>query len=1101
MKHLSKRIAALALALAMTLTLTSWASAADYADMPDNWAKAPMEAAVEAGLLQGNNGRLDPTGPLTRAQMAAILVRAFGATQSADVSKFTDVKANAWYVTQNAVPGAVFMQIMNGNDNGTFEPDKAITREAAFAILARALKLEAGVAEDLNKFKDGDKVSSWFVGEIAAMTKAGYVNGNDGMLNPKNNISRQEFAQVMYNIFGVYINEAGTYTEMGEKTVMISAHDANIENATIKGDVIIGEGVGEGDVFFKNTTIEGRVVVRGGGVNSIHFINSSTNDVLVAKIEGPVRIVMDEASEVSTVAVVAGKDAVTVEGNVRAIEAVSDTPVTVKNGTVATIKVDTTAEVTLDKATVGTMEVNVAEANVALTNESTVHTLEVAAEAAGATVTGDANTQIGIINSDADITLDGDVVVTEINGDGLVSDPNGDPVIPNPDVPLPEDVEDAFCTHDWQPDPTWKDGEALTDEQIEAGTKGNGIVVAATCGVAGRKTLICSKCGEIKSENIPATGKHVYGHTKDKKDITDPSKLDADSTDVNCVRVDENMHYVACINDGCLNVAGAKHTLTKTEGEGEDAKTVNIACLCGYERALVDEKTLPENLPEDHVHNWVECEYAENAEAEGAGETLSVKPTCGADGVLLEKCDVKYTPEGGDETTCTAVRKTTLPATGKHQWATTEDYADAAEEAERYKTDADGWFIGEAGDCVTRVMYVRQCKNCDAVEFKYGDVNVTAHKTAEGTDPIAFGAVDYDCFTAGFKAGTKCPFCLNVLTQPEAAGGSHTWEGDEGAETCSVCSRTKKNCETGHTFEKNTPAGVCDKCTFTCDHKKDGKDAGVWTYEEVKGDSSNPDKVTGYKHTKTCSICQKELVSKSPCRFSDVPGTYLAPSCSEAGHQANKKCSICGKVWDGEEIAATGKHNFDSETGKCTNLKQDGKTVCDFACTHQDAEQQDTFGYLHDVDKDGKQTHQKYCTTCGLILDEEPVLCGSWTAEGKCGTCGAEHNHDAKLKAVKDNATDAAHNLICDTCKKVVDTEAHTWGDKNGKCTVCEYECTHKDGSSTYVQNASEAKHTETHTCCGKEEAEAGCVYDQANNTKCVCGREKPAASNPDDGG
>lgn len=47
MKTLSKRIFAVVLTLAMTLTLTTWASAADFTDMPDNWAKAPLEAAVE----------------------------------------------------------------------------------------------------------------------------------------------------------------------------------------------------------------------------------------------------------------------------------------------------------------------------------------------------------------------------------------------------------------------------------------------------------------------------------------------------------------------------------------------------------------------------------------------------------------------------------------------------------------------------------------------------------------------------------------------------------------------------------------------------------------------------------------------------------------------------------------------------------------------------------------------------------------------------------------------------------------------------------------------------------------------------------------------
>lgn len=539
MKTLSKRIFAVVLTLAMTLTLTTWASAADFTDMPDNWAKAPLEAAVENGLLNGSDGLLRPTDYLTRAEMAAILVRAFGTTQSASVSGFSDVKANAWYVTQNAVPGAVFMEIMNGNSDGTFEPGKNITREQAFAVLARALKLEAGSSSVLAQFTDAAQISGWASGEVAAMVAAGYVNGSNGKLNPKGNITRQEFAQVMFNIFGDYISTAGTVTELGGKAVMINVPGVTVKDTTVHGDVIIGEGVGEGDVFFENVTIEGRVVVRGGGVNSIHFINSDSSQVLVSKIAGPVRIVADKASSVAEVAVVGGTDAVTVQGSVAKVAVEGTAPVVVKDATVGTVEVSSTAKVELDNAKVTTVAVNASNASVALTNGAAVATVDVAATAAGSTVTGEQGTTITTVKSDVSVTVAGDVKVNKTEGTGSVTDANGDVIATTPSTPsypigggstggnkptdpgtpgekpvTPPDQPD-IPTGSLTPDQSGKPDDTAPTEQEEQDkitedhkqhnyVKNDSKSTAATCTTFGVNVLECT-CGLSKTENVDKT--------------------------------------------------------------------------------------------------------------------------------------------------------------------------------------------------------------------------------------------------------------------------------------------------------------------------------------------------------------------------------------------------------------------------------------------------------------------------------------------------------------------------------------------------------------------------------------------------------------------
>ena len=71
------------------------ATASNFSDIPNDWSKTAIENAIENGLLVGDNGLVKPQDNLTRAQMAAIVNRAFASTVKADISKFTDVASTA----------------------------------------------------------------------------------------------------------------------------------------------------------------------------------------------------------------------------------------------------------------------------------------------------------------------------------------------------------------------------------------------------------------------------------------------------------------------------------------------------------------------------------------------------------------------------------------------------------------------------------------------------------------------------------------------------------------------------------------------------------------------------------------------------------------------------------------------------------------------------------------------------------------------------------------------------------------------------------------------------------------------------------------------
>lgn len=311
---MKKRVLALFLIISIILSMfPSMAFGSEFFDMPDNWSTAALENAVENGLLRGNNGKIMPDEDLTRAQMAAIINRAFGSSEKASISKFTDVYTKSWYYDD--IAKSVYMKTFIGNGD-KFYPDNKITREEAFTALARAFKLSGSNNGVLDKFTDNNLLSDWALDGVSSLVSEGYVAGSNGLLNPKQFITRGEFAQIMDNLLKGYINAAGTYTTDYTGNVMVNVPDVTLKNLTITGDLVIGDGVGNGTVTLDGVTVTGRTIVRGGGKNSIRIIgNSNIQNIIIARVNGVVRVYVEDGTEIGEV-IVDGSDDIIIKGTV-----------------------------------------------------------------------------------------------------------------------------------------------------------------------------------------------------------------------------------------------------------------------------------------------------------------------------------------------------------------------------------------------------------------------------------------------------------------------------------------------------------------------------------------------------------------------------------------------------------------------------------------------------------------------------------------------------------------------------------------------------------------------------------------------------------------
>ena len=244
-------------------------------NIPDNWARPALLFAVRKGLLQGKGANnLAPTANTTRAEVASMLMRVLRTTTEADLSKFTDVKSSEWYYQSMA--RAVAAGLFSGSDNKLM-PNNKITREQAFAVLARMFGVYSSDFEAVYQFSDGGKVSSWAMGTMAGMVKAGYISGANNKLNPQSSITRQELAQVLYKLLA----DLGTelpYQFVGNYAL---AADTIAPGSIVIGDLLLSNEAP--DITLQNVRIDGRLTIQGVGALNLTLINCRIGSLSICR--------------------------------------------------------------------------------------------------------------------------------------------------------------------------------------------------------------------------------------------------------------------------------------------------------------------------------------------------------------------------------------------------------------------------------------------------------------------------------------------------------------------------------------------------------------------------------------------------------------------------------------------------------------------------------------------------------------------------------------------------------------------------------------------------------------------------------------------------
>ena len=170
-----------------------------------DWFYSAVKFVYENGLMDGvGNNLFAPNATLNRAMAVTILYRLEGAPAVTTDAGFNDVAAGTWYT--DAVNWAAANNIVNGVEGNNFDPTGSLTREQMATILYRYAQYkgaDVSAAGDISGFADSANVSSWAADAVKWAVGTGLVNGVEGnALAPQGTSTRAQAATVLMRFVG-----------------------------------------------------------------------------------------------------------------------------------------------------------------------------------------------------------------------------------------------------------------------------------------------------------------------------------------------------------------------------------------------------------------------------------------------------------------------------------------------------------------------------------------------------------------------------------------------------------------------------------------------------------------------------------------------------------------------------------------------------------------------------------------------------------------------------------------------------------------------------------------------------------------------------------
>jgi len=158
----------------------------NFNDTVTHWADKTVRLFTKLGVVKGyEDGSFRPNDSITRGEFASIIFRVFGLTDSTS----TNLSDGKGHWAEDAIIALSYSGIISGYEDGSFKPDRQITRAEIISIISKLVVLKTTSSQ--GTFKDIDGV--WNKDQIQAAASMGLVNGQStDHFAPQSNATRAE---------------------------------------------------------------------------------------------------------------------------------------------------------------------------------------------------------------------------------------------------------------------------------------------------------------------------------------------------------------------------------------------------------------------------------------------------------------------------------------------------------------------------------------------------------------------------------------------------------------------------------------------------------------------------------------------------------------------------------------------------------------------------------------------------------------------------------------------------------------------------------------------------------------------------------------------
>ncbi|MGI6703752.1 MAG: S-layer homology domain-containing protein [Clostridia bacterium] len=282
-----------------------------FSDIEGHWAKEQVLDWSENGLVSGyDDGTFKPERGVSRAEFITFVNRAYGLIAK-DRVDFVDVLPRDWFADE--VAKAVTAGYISGYEDGTMRPAAGISRLEAAVILEKLLRLSSLEDERwVTGFNDSEAIAVWGREYVNSVIGEGYFSGYpDGTFKPDRVITRAETITLLSKALGTLYNAPGTYgPEVSSETitgnVTVNVSDVTLQNLVIEGDLFLTAGIGDGGFEADGVVVKGRTIISGGGERGVVFNNTSLEEVTVYEVDGKVRVAAKGSTNIGSIVLETG---------------------------------------------------------------------------------------------------------------------------------------------------------------------------------------------------------------------------------------------------------------------------------------------------------------------------------------------------------------------------------------------------------------------------------------------------------------------------------------------------------------------------------------------------------------------------------------------------------------------------------------------------------------------------------------------------------------------------------------------------------------------------------------------------------------------------